>query len=252
LDKIARIMDCYVVNHPFVNTNVAQYPQNRFVTNTANNRSIPNNGSKIYDQTQMGARARPPCTVCGGISPDASHCFKVIGYPTFNQQTSSTAFKKKQNFPSINKMTPNKGYQGKNSNSNRIYRTKTVTVEDDQQRENNGCNEGNQEEEEEISPVEDDTQSINRITCSNVNCTVIAPEMGEGKQTLNSNVAPSIFSSKDTGHFVSLIIGGKSVQALVDSGAQISCLHPNMLPDDRGHRGAKPTEITLQGPFGQN
>ncbi len=133
LEKIATLVDFYVVNHPFI-PNSSQSIHNRYVPNASGNRVNQNNWQKTNEPTYTGARSKLTCTVCSGIGHDATRCFKVIGYPNPNQSKTSTASREKQNFPSINKMAATKNFQGKSHNNNdgRTYRTRTVTIEEEQ------------------------------------------------------------------------------------------------------------------------
>src|SRR6266516_2170834 len=251
LEKIATLVDFYVVYHPFI-PNSSQSIQNRYVPNASGNRVNQNNWQKTNELTYSGAHSKLICTVCSGIGHDATRCFKVIGYPNANQSKTSTASREKQNFPSINKMANTKNFQGKghNNNEGRTYRTRTVTIEEEQEQTDENEEEGNQDMVD-INTDNNDVNVVNRIIISDVNSTVIAPENFTPDPVLNKITSSPIFSSQDSGHFVSINTGGRTLSALVDSGAQISCLHPDMLTPEFWDNAYIPREITLQGPFGE-
>ena len=250
LEKIAKLADFYVVNHPFMPSTPQPNIQNRYIPNASGNRVNQNNWQK-NEQANQGARPKLSCTVCSGIGHDAAHCFKVIGYPNLSQQKTSNVSIGKQNFPSINKLATQKSFQGKShNNEGKTYRTRAITIEEEQdltdQNEDNG-----DLEDEDNNNDNSDVNVINRIIISDTCNTAIASDIFISDPTLNKNISSQILSSKNSGHFVSINIGSRTIPALVDSGAQISCLHPDMLPPEYADNGYIPREITLQGPFGE-
>src|SRR6266516_3401489 len=267
IEYMSKVMDHYAENHPvpysstfssqhkfggsFASRGAYSTPSHRYASAAGTSKPT----GSVY-RSDKGLAKPMIWNKCGGTNHDFATCLLSKGTPAANlNRSGSSTFRDKPLFPSIAKMQP----KSQQPMIRKPYRTNIVTFDDpniessfmtsNDEYEEVIEEEGTEVEEEEAyylngNNTEGDSGSINRIRVASASV---------NNSTLNDHKISSSLSSlkKDEGLFVSVHTGDRVINALVDSGAQLSVIKPSMLPPIDLEEGFVPTQIILKGPFGE-
>ena len=248
IENIGKLMDNFEMNndHPAEAGNLMTS-----VTKPSNSGSWGSTSSTPR-QGFGGERARrwvnyPPCSNCGLNNHDVSQCFRAPAAGQAPPSLPSGVATAKPSYPSIKKL--NTG-QKNHEYPRRPARTNVVTV----QEKDVSLHEDDTLEDSQFDHEDDDEEShsINTITMVHENHSEITQNEDQShphKKVDNQNNIPVL--RNDPGHFVLLNTGHKTVNALVDTGAQVSILRPDMVAPGHSAKNTAPIQISLRGPFGE-